>query len=216
MGNFRFPTKDPQTSNWVQVAYLEVNPKKHKWRQGQERRKSPSNCANGKVTAAGGGSRALHQWCCMKNQPELSHQRKRKLGHWFVNLWTHQNLLKLKYILYVTLCKFDLYVDLIYLFSSVQFSLVAQSFLTLCDPMNRSMPALSVHHQLLESTQTHVIESVMPSNHLILCRPLLLLPSIFPNIRIFSNESSSHQVAKILEFQLQHQSFQWTPRTDLL
>ena len=53
------------------------------------------------------------------------------------------------------------------------------------------------------------IESVMPSIHLILCRPLLLLPSIFPSIRVFPNESSLHnQVAKILELQLQHQSFQ--------
>ena len=60
------------------------------------------------------------------------------------------------------------------------------------------------------------IESVMPSNHLILCCPLLLLPSIFPSIRVFKWVSSSHQVAKVLEFQLQHQSFQWTPRTDLL
>ena len=60
------------------------------------------------------------------------------------------------------------------------------------------------------------IESVMPSNHRILCHPLLLLPSIFSSIRVFSNESSSHQVAKVLEFQLQYQSFQWTPRTDLL
>ena len=58
------------------------------------------------------------------------------------------------------------------------------------------------------------VESVMPSNHLILCRPLLLPPSIFPSIRVFSNES--HQVAKVLEFKLQHQSFQWTFRTDLL
>ena len=49
------------------------------------------------------------------------------------------------------------------------------------------------------------IESVMPSNCLILCRPLLLQPSIFPSIRGFSNES--HHVAKVLEFQLQHQSF---------
>ena len=57
------------------------------------------------------------------------------------------------------------------------------------------------------------IESVMPSNHLILCRPLLLLSSIFPSIRVFSN---LHQVAKVLEFQLKHQSFQWTPRTDFL
>ena len=60
------------------------------------------------------------------------------------------------------------------------------------------------------------IESVMPSNHLILCRLLLLLPSIFPSIRVLWLLSSSHQVAKVLEFQLQHQSFQWTPRTDLL
>ena len=61
------------------------------------------------------------------------------------------------------------------------------------------------------------IESVVPSNHLILCHPLLFPPSIFPSIRVFSNESVvHHQVAKVLEFQLQHQSFQWTPRTDLL
>ena len=51
------------------------------------------------------------------------------------------------------------------------------------------------------------IESVMPSNNLILCRPLLL-PSIFPSIRVFSNELVLHQAAKVLEFQLQHQSFQ--------
>ena len=62
------------------------------------------------------------------------------------------------------------------------------------------------------------IESVMPSNHLILCRPLLLLPSIFPSIRVFSNESDLHirWPNKVMEFQLQHQSYQWTPRTDLL
>ena len=53
-------------------------------------------------------------------------------------------------------------------------------------------------------------ESVMPSNHLILCCPLLLSPSVFPSI------SALHQVAKVLEFQLQHQSFQWTFRTDFL
>ena len=60
------------------------------------------------------------------------------------------------------------------------------------------------------------IESMMPSNHLILCRPLLLLPSLFQHQGLFQWVSSSHQVAKGLEFQLQHQSFQWTPRTDLL
>ena len=55
--------------------------------------------------------------------------------------------------------------------------------------MNHSMPGLPVHHQFLEFTQTHVHESMTPSSHLILCRPLLLLPPIPPSIRVFSNES---------------------------
>ena len=67
-----------------------------------------------------------------------------------------------------------------------KFSSVAQSCPTLCDPMNRSTPGLPVHHQLPEFTQTHV----MPSSHLILCRPLLLLLPIPPSIRVFSNEST--------------------------
>ena len=67
------------------------------------------------------------------------------------------------------------------------FRSVTQSCPTLCDPMNHSTPGLPVHHHLPEFTQTS-IESVMPSSHLILCSPLLLLPSIFPNIRVFSNE----------------------------
>ena len=74
---------------------------------------------------------------------------------------------------------------------SVQFSSVSQSCPTLCDPNNCSMPDLPVLeanswslHKLMS------IESVMPSNHLILCHSLLLLPSIFPSIRIFSNESA--------------------------
>ena len=56
--------------------------------------------------------------------------------------------------------------------------------------MNHGTPGLPVHHQLPESTKPMSTESVMPSNHLILCRPLLLLPSIFPSIRVFSNESA--------------------------
>ena len=75
---------------------------------------------------------------------------------------------------------------------SVQFSSVAQSCLTLWDPMDYSTPGLPVHHQLLEPTQTHVYhvyESVLLSNHLIFCHPFLLPLSIFPSLRVFSNES---------------------------
>ena len=98
-----------------------------------------------------------------------------------------------------------------------QFNSVSQSCLTLCYPMDCSMPSLPVHHQFTEFTQTHVIESVMPSNHIILCCLLLLPPSIFHSIRVFFQwVSSSHQVAKVLEFQLQHQSFQWIFRTAFL
>ena len=74
----------------------------------------------------------------------------------------------------------------------IQFSSVAQLCPTICDPMNHSTPGLTVHPQLPESTQTMSIESVMPSNHLLLCHPLLFLPSIFPSIRVFSNESVLH------------------------
>ena len=73
-----------------------------------------------------------------------------------------------------------------------QFSSVAQLCPTLCDPMNRSMPGPSVHHQLLEFTQTHVHwvgDAIQP---FILCRPLLLLPPIPPSLRVFSNASTLH------------------------
>ena len=73
--------------------------------------------------------------------------------------------------------------------ASVQFSSVAQLCLTLCNPMDCCMPDFSVHHQLPELAQLMSIDSVMPSKHLIFYSPLLLLPSIFPSIRVFSNES---------------------------
>ena len=72
----------------------------------------------------------------------------------------------------------------------IQFSSVTQSCLTLCDPMNRSMPGLPVYHQVPEFTQTHVhqvSDAIQPSHPL---RPLFLLPPIPPSIRIFSNEST--------------------------
>ena len=101
--------------------------------------------------------------------------------------------------------------------SVVQFSSVAQSCLTLCDPMNRSTPGLPVHHQLLEFTQTHVhwvCDAIQPSHPLLSPSPPAPHPSQHQGL--FQWVNSSHQVAKVLEFQLQHQSFQWTTRTDLL
>ena len=77
----------------------------------------------------------------------------------------------------------------------IQFSSVAYSCLTLCDPMKCSTPGLPVHTNSCSSPKPMSIESVMPSNHLILCHPLLLLPSIFPSIRVFSNESGGQTTA---------------------
>ena len=68
------------------------------------------------------------------------------------------------------------------------FSSVAQSCPTLCDPIDCSTPGFPIHHQLPEPTQLMSIVSVIPSNHFILCWPLVLQPSIFPSIRVFSNE----------------------------
>ena len=75
---------------------------------------------------------------------------------------------------------------------SVQFSSVAQLCPSLCHPMDCSTPGLPVHHHLPELAQTQSIQLVMPSNHLIFCHPLLLLPPIPPTIRVFYNESMFH------------------------
>ena len=99
----------------------------------------------------------------------------------------------------------------------VQFSSVPQSCLTLCDPMDCSIPGLPVHHQLLEFTQTHahwVGDAIQPSHPLSFPSPPAF--NLSQHQGLFKWVSSSHQVAKVLEFQLQHKSFQWTPRTDLL
>ena len=72
----------------------------------------------------------------------------------------------------------------------VQSSSVTQSCPTLCNPMGCSTTGLPVHHQPWSLFKLMSIESVMPSNHLILCSPLLFLPSIFHSIRVFSNEST--------------------------
>ena len=100
---------------------------------------------------------------------------------------------------------------------SVQFSLVAQLCPTLCDPTNHSMTGLPVHHQLLESTQTHVHQvgdAIKPSHPL--SSPSPPVPNPSQHQGLFQWVNSSHEVAKVLEFQLQHQSYQWTPRTGLV
>ena len=105
----------------------------------------------------------------------------------------------------------------ILLFFSVQFISVAQSCPTLCDPMNCSIPGLPVHHQFPESTQTHVhwvSDTIQPSHPL--SSPSTPALNSSQHQGLFKWVSSSHQVDKVLEFQLQHQSFQWTPRTYLL
>ena len=97
------------------------------------------------------------------------------------------------------------------------FRSVTQSCPTLCDPMNRSTPGLPVHHQLPEFTQTHVhrvSDAIQPSHPL--SSPSPPAPNPCKHQSLFQWVNSSHEVAKVLEFQLQHQSFQWTPRTDLL
>ena len=76
------------------------------------------------------------------------------------------------------------------LISFIQYSSVVQSCPTLCGPMNPSTPSLPVHHLLPEFTQTHIHQVGDAMQHLIFCRPLLLLPLIPPSIRIFSNEST--------------------------
>ena len=93
--------------------------------------------------------------------------------------------------------------------------------------MDCNMLGLPVHHQLPELAQTHVHRIDEPANHLILCHPLLFLPSIFFSIRVLSDESAityhtcmaihlAIQVAKVWEFQFQHQSFQLMVRIDFL
>ena len=94
------------------------------------------------------------------------------------------------------------------LFFLSQFNSVTQSCPTLCDPMNRSMPGLPVHHQLLEFTQTYVHwvgDAIQPSHPL--SSPSPPAPNSSQHQGLFQWVSFSHEVAKVLEFQLQHQSF---------
>ena len=97
--------------------------------------------------------------------------------------------------------------------TSVQFSCsVVSDFATPWTAPCQAFLSFTIFRSLLKLMS---IESVMPSIHLILCHPLILLPSVFPSIRVFSNELVL-RVPTVLELQLQHQSFQWIFRTDFL
>ena len=101
--------------------------------------------------------------------------------------------------------------------NKVLFSPVAQSCPTLCDPMNCSTPDFPVHHHLLELIQTHVHrvgEAIQPSHPMWSPSPPAF--NLSQHQGLFKWVSSLHQVAKVLQFQLQHHSFQRNPRTDLL
>ena len=109
------------------------------------------------------------------------------------------------------------FIYLSFLFFSVQLSSVTQSCLTLCNPMDCSVPGFPVHHQLPECTQTHIYwvgDAIQPSHPQSSPSPPAF--NLSQHQGLFTWVSSSHQVAKILEFQLQHQSFQWIFRTDFL
>ena len=98
-----------------------------------------------------------------------------------------------------------------------QFSSVTQLCPTPCDPMDCSTPGLPVHHQLPESTKTHVHwvgDAIQPSHPLLSPSPPAF--NLSQHQGLFQWVSSSHQVAKVLELQLQHQSFQWRIRVDFL
>ena len=100
---------------------------------------------------------------------------------------------------------------------SVHFCSVTQSCPTLCNPIDSSTPGFPVHHQLLELTQTHVhwvSDAIQPSHPLPSPSPPTF--NLSQHQGLFKQVSSLHQVAKVLEFQLQHQSFQWILRTDPL
>ena len=116
------------------------------------------------------------------------------------------------------LCLYHNYLHWVCSDCHVQFSSVQSlSHVWLCNPMNCSTPGLLVHHQLLESNQTYVH---WVSDAINLSHPLLSPSPPSLNLSqhqgLFKWVSSLHQVVKILELQLQHQSFQWTLRTDLV
>ena len=115
------------------------------------------------------------------------------------------SLWKLSGIIHIPLLMYTFKRSTIFFGQSVQSLSCVGHFTTPWTAAPHTSLSITNSQSLLKLTS---IELVMPSNHLILCHPLLLLPSVFPSIRVFQRVSSSHQVAKVLELQLQCQSFQ--------
>ena len=142
-----------------------------------------------------------------------------QIPHATAKIWCSQiNKFLLKFI-HLIILQYMQYIITLYTlnFSSVQFSSVTQSCPTLCDTMSCSTPGLPVHHQHPEFTQTHVhrvSDAIQPSHPLPSPSPPAPNPSQHQSL--FQWVNSSHEVAKVLEFQLQHHSFQRNPRADVL
>ena len=133
------------------------------------------------------------------------------------NLWTNQYSLNNPFSAHTRQTPFLLFVMRLpgwYQFSSVQLLSRVRLFATPWTAARQASLSITNSWSLLILMS---VESVMPSNHLILCHPLLLLPSnLSQHQGLFKWVSSSRQVAKVLEFQFHHQSFQWIFRTDFL
>ena len=142
------------------------------------------------------------------------------LSNWTELNWIDEYIHSESIYLAFTMCQTCFSYNLVASFSSVQFISVAQSCPALCDPMNCSTPGLAVDHQLQEFTLTHVHrvgDAIQPSHLLSSPSPPAHNPS--QHLSLFQWVSSSHEVAKVLEFQLQHQllpkntqgwSLEWT------
>ena len=136
----------------------------------------------------------------------------------YKNLHSHQQCRRIPIYIHRLVSSFFIHsfiYSCIHTFIYIQFNSVTQLCPTLCDPMNCSTAGLPVHHQLPEFTKPMSTESMIWSNHLLLCHPQLLLPSIFPT-------SGSFQMSQLFASGGQNigvsasTSFQWTPRTDFL
>ena len=163
-------------------------------------------------------SEIVHLWLLVAWEMMMMNTVKKKIvnsiNHIIISQLHYQKVISQGKELYLPLC---LHYLEFFLEHSVQFSSVTQSCLNLCNPMDCSMPGLPVHHQLPEFTQTHlrwVCDAIQPSHPLSSPSPPTNNPSQHQGL--FKWVNSSHQVGKVLEFQFQHQSFQWIFRNDFL